>query len=359
MKLNRKIIIPAATLLIGVALAGSATSTIAWYQYSTKTNVAYLGTSAGTSGNLLVRIKGYHNEDADGGWKTYINQNDVSTFLGNDKEIKPITPGKMGKNEAIPLDNENKQAFYSNPVYDFGPISQWEKASDKNYVQLPLQFKFVERDGTKDDQDKFVEKQKVKDLYLSDLLIQNDWQNTALAKRDLSSAIRVHFESYQDDSQEEHLNRLVSKGGDEVKTVDTLDLNNDTQVDKHYDVTNADQHAAMYGFGEHPENYGKEIYYGSSDGITDDATALQKSYAASGDLNNGILNVKLGQTSETKDKYLNVVVTIWVEGWQKLAVPAPTQENPNATTLSSIWSEDFIGSIFDVGMQFEAKNPNA
>lgn len=355
MKLNRKIIIPATTLLIGVALAGSATSTIAWYQYSTKTNVAYLGTSAGTSGNLLVRIKGYHNEDADGGWKTYINYSDVNTFLGNDKEIKPITPGKMGKNEAIPLDNENKQAFYSNPVYDFGPLSQWERASDKNYVQLPLQFKFVERDGTKN-QDKFVEEQKAKDLYLSDLLIQDDYQNTALAKKDLSNAIRVHFESYQDGSQEEHLNRLVSKSGADTKTVDKLDLNNDKEIDKHYDITDADEHAAMYGFGEHPELEGSDIYYGSADGLTDDANALQKSYAVSSDENNGILNVKLGQTSATEGKYLNVVVTIWVEGWQKFERPAPTTQNPNATEQSAIWSEDFIGSIFDVGMQFEAKN---
>ena len=353
MKLNRKIIIPAATLLIGVALAGSATSTIAWYQYSTKANVAYLGTSAGTSGNLMVRINKGGNQAADADWSTYISFSDVNTALNlNNKKIKPITVGKLGKNDALPKDQQEQLVFYSNPVYDFGPLSQWNKAEADNYIQIPLQFKFVERDGSVDAQQKAIETQVAKDLYLSDILIQNDYSNAANAKRDLSSAIRVHFESYQDDSQEEHLNRLVSKDGLDMATVGKLDLNNDGSDDKHYDVGNANQHAAMYGFGEHPENYGADIYYGSSDGTTNDESEVQKSYAASNDQSNGILNVKLGSTSATNGKYLNVVVTIWIEGWQKLGKSSDSDQ-----TKSSIWDlVKTVDSKFDVGMQFEAKN---
>ena len=42
MKMN-KIIIPAAMLAVGVALVGSISSTLAWYQYSTKAQAAFIG----------------------------------------------------------------------------------------------------------------------------------------------------------------------------------------------------------------------------------------------------------------------------------------------------------------------------
>ena len=43
------------------ALAGTISSTIAWYQYSTRVSAVYLGASAGSKGNLKIRIKGTDN----------------------------------------------------------------------------------------------------------------------------------------------------------------------------------------------------------------------------------------------------------------------------------------------------------
>ena len=54
MKMN-KIIIPAAMLAVGVALVGSVSSTLAWYQYSTKAQAAFIGTSIGQSENLEIK----------------------------------------------------------------------------------------------------------------------------------------------------------------------------------------------------------------------------------------------------------------------------------------------------------------
>ena len=49
------------------------------------------------------------------------------------------------------------------------------------------------------------------------------------------------------------------------------------------------------------------------------------------------------------EAYLNVVMTIWVEGWEPL--PSPTTSDPNAK--SPIWNpSDYIGSMFDVGITF-------
>ena len=49
------------------------------------------------------------------------------------------------------------------------------------------------------------------------------------------------------------------------------------------------------------------------------------------------------------EAYLNVVMTIWIEGWEPL--PSPTTSDPNAK--SPIWNpSDYIGSMFDVGITF-------
>ena len=45
--MKKKIIVSALTLIAGFGLAGSVTSTIAWYQYSTRTNGALVGVSGG------------------------------------------------------------------------------------------------------------------------------------------------------------------------------------------------------------------------------------------------------------------------------------------------------------------------
>ena len=334
MKLNKKIIIPAFTLLVGTALAGSVSSTVAWYQYSTKANVAYLGTSAGTIGNLKVRIKKANQAD-NAGWGTFISYQDVNAYfneLSIEHKLAPITSGAMGKDQKI-------TQFYSNPVAGNGPLEKWTVAPTTSYVQIPLQFKFVEMDGELDSSSQMVETLKEKDLYVSDLLIQEDYANE---KRDMSSAIRVHFDGYLDGAEESaHRHRLASKLGGNTLTVGQLDLDGDGNPDKEYSEA---EKGAMYGFGGDSSTLaamGTPINYGEVANQTDNN---QVAYSVS-----SIVNQKLGTTSQNEGEYLNVLVTIWVEGWQQLT-------NSNSQE-SSIW--DFLPTInskFDVGMQFEAKD---
>ena len=252
MKLNRKIIIPALTLLVGSALAGSVSSTIAWYQYSTRTTAAYIGTSAGTSGNLKMRIRDYagHTDFANDWDTTNIAHGNVATYLGNSKEIVPITTGALAKNAALPTAN-NQKVFYANPVVGFGPIEQWNKATEDNYVFLPLELRFISKDGTNTED-------LAKDVYLTDLLIQDDYAN---AKSDLSAAIRVHISAYQKGDQAHAKNFLISKNGGNTLVVSALDLDGDGHNDKDY---SNDDTGAMYDFGEHPEQQGTEILYGAN-----------------------------------------------------------------------------------------------
>lgn len=340
MKLNRKTIIPAFALLAGAALAGSVSSTIAWYQYSTRTNVAYLGTSAGTSGNLQVRIKD-GNYGADGDWGTQISYNDVDTFLES-KKIAPITSGEMDKDDALP------DTLYANPIAGFGPLSQWKTADATSYVVIPLQFRFIERDGSRDNGGNLITKQKEHDIYLTDLFIGNDYTNATNAKRDLSSAVRVHFDAYDDAATPTHAYRLASKNGGDTAVTGNLDLDNDGELDKIY---TEEDNGAQYGFGgdsSYLVTKGTIINYGERTGT--DLTNKQVAYSAS-DLVGSATAAKLGSTSATDGKYLNVDVTIWLEGWHRL--PKANDSDP---TLSSIWDyAKTIDSKFDVGMQFAAK----
>ena len=60
---------------------------------------------------------------------------------------------------------------------------------------------------------------------------------------------------------------------------------------------------------------------------------------------NGLGSKAIGSTIESETEFLNVEITIWVEGWQ-------TFENANHEHVS-IWdTADYIGSHFDVGFEF-------
>lgn len=348
MKLNRKIIIPAATLLVGVALAGSASSTIAWYQYSTRTNVAYVGTSAGVSGNLEIRIN--EGQAANEGWGTIVDKNDVNTYLAsqlidaNDAskghmgdEIVPITQGCGGRDDAL------KGQFYTNPVAGFGDLDSWNQASSRNYVVLPLQLRYVERDGTLD-QNNVDEQDVEKDIYLSDLTIKLD-STSPSGKRDISPALRIHFHSYIDgenNTQANVVNRLVSKNGGETATESALDLDKEPGNDVVYEDIynfNGNANAETIIYGAETNGTKKQISYATADMVAGSATNANLSAKSP--------YKKIGTTLTSSSSFLNVTVTIWIEGWH--ALPVSTAENADT---SAIWSEAFIGSLFDVGMQF-------
>ena len=311
MKKNR-LIVPALSLLIGVTLAGSISGTIAWYQYSTRANAAYVGVSSGTTGNLQLRLNG-------GEWLTRLTKNDVASYLssaniGND--IKPITSGNMDKNDAVPAN------FYRNPIAGKGEYAKWEKADQSNYIVLPLELRFVEKNENV-----------AKDVYLSDLYIASD-ANNAADKKDLSDAIRFHISSNDGTNQ---INRLISKQGGSVATNGKLDLDNDGNLDQAYTGN-------KYGFGD--DNELVDVIYGEGN---------QVSYAA--DVDNGLIvgtndenldldkldldgvSKSIGKTVASDSNYLKVNITIWVEGWQEFAG-------------SSIWDKDYIDSTFDVGFEF-------
>ena len=361
--------IPAFALLIGASLAGSITGTVAWYQYSTRVNAAYVGVSGGTSGNLQMRIKGYNAlNPTNDGWVSRITFGDIETYLASTAEeygktIVPITSGNMDKDGALPTN------FYGNPLYGKSGASYdtWQVAKEENYVFIPLELRYVERDGTKEagEDEKNIEKE----VFLSELLIQEDKENTTDVKEDLSDAIRFHISSYSSAAPTVKTNRLISKNGGTTATNGKLDLDADGILDKAY-IGGADKYGfdgtaladVVYGTGSQvayrgldADDQAGQAYYLADGTAASDANVysmIVESDDTNKDLNilnaskeNGLGSKAIGSTVAGDEALLNVEITIWVEGWQ-------TFENANHEHVS-IWdTADYIGSHFDVGFEF-------
>lgn len=387
MKINKtKFVVTALIACSTAALLGSVSSTIAWYQYSTRVSAVYLGASAGTQGNLKIRIKGTNN------WTTDLTHIDVADYLRAQNKgqlITPITSGPMNADDAIKTKDNGEKVFYQNP--DGGiPVERvnydnesWKIADDSMYASIPLELCFSKEDANGQS---FLEK----DVYISDLLIQGDWKNKENVnnlKEDLSDAIRVHISSYQSNDQSQNhsdtaINRLISKNGGTVLTEGFLDMNGDGNLDEYI----AGQNGANYHFGDEDESNHHYTVYGQG---------TQTSYCNKTDIQNNSYHTLQGDVVEEKvyptvvdskegtnilveesfeytkegeqtptskcigktvafddmanEAYLNVVMTIWVEGWEQL--PSPTTSDPDAK--SPIWNpSDYIGSMFDVGITF-------
>lgn len=360
MKIKKKsIIIPAFALLIGASLAGSISGTVAWYQFSTRASAAYVGVSGGTVGNLKIRL-GTTAENKE--WLTRLTFDDVADYLASSdygSKVIPITSGAMDKEDAL-------GDFYLNPIYrQGGAYSKWQKADKANYVKIPLQLCYVERDGVIENGEdaKYLDK----DVYLSDLLIQEDHTNADYAdgpRADLSDAIRFHVSAFADGAQEdEKVNRLISKKGGTTLTNGKLDLDGDGILDADYisdkyGFSDTTQEDIVYGEGsqvafsnekavragtyydsEGNEHDEEKVYPMVVEGVGDslDIDEDSKEYDAG-------KSKSIGKTVASNSEFLNVEITIWVEGWQAL-------EDENGDFLS-IWDDDYLNSKFDVGFEF-------
>ena len=142
---NTKTIVAALIICSSAALAGSVSSSIAWYQYSTRATAIYLGASAGAKGSLKLRIKGTDT------WLSDLTYLDIADYLRNNNKgqlIVPITSGPMNADDAIKTNDNGEMVFYQNP--DGGiPVqsvnydnASWKVADDSMYASIPLEICF-------------------------------------------------------------------------------------------------------------------------------------------------------------------------------------------------------------------------
>lgn len=306
MKMTRKVVIASLALLTGAAVAGSVTSTVAWFQYAVRAQVAYTGTTSHCT--KMLRIS------ADNGatWGTDIKLNGVDSE--NTDQFPPITTGEMEKDDALPA------TFYSQPNYRQGPYSNWFTASRDMYSQFKILVKVNDGNAT--------QRQIANDVYLTDVTIQDA---TTGGAPDLSDAIRVHVAT----SDDKYF--LFAKSTTSTNVGGYLDVNNDNKLD-----------TAGYEWDETPIIYGEEGAVQTSYASNDSSIiAAEDQYGA---ISGG---TSIGSTSTSG--YLTVTVTVWLEGWALLSkgIDYNNTESTINKTNTSIWdSATYANKKFNVGLTF-------
>ena len=262
----------------------------------------------------------------------------------------------MGKTSALPT-------FHGNPLATFADESAWRVVNKANYVVIPLELcynKNINQSST------FA----AKDVYLSDLRIAKIANDTTHS--DISDAIRVHFSSIQDDANVNTTkNFLVSKKGGTTDTHGYLDIDAEEGLDytypdsDPYGVNGSDKQFIDYGQSGQQVAFSAEkdqragSYYNYQGTLTNEQTvyplvvgneATNKAKLAKLEYDTGASKC-IGTTTDTVGKYLNVTVTIWIEGWQKLA--QSTNGNNQPTDYNAVWdAAKFVASEFEVSFEF-------
>ena len=324
-----KIIIPAAALAMGIALVGSVSSTLAWYQYSTKAQAAFIGTSVGQSENLEIR-------KIDNKWASNLTSSDVEKLAGaniNPKNIIPVTPGiaaangNMGKDDALPA-----VANFHNSI-ETGIAGYGENRTDvtANVVQFTLNIRYKQVDSAIS--------YKAKTLKLVDLTIMEN-ASAASSKGDLYKAVRVHISA--GDS-----NRLYANNG--VAADETIT----TATYGHLDTGNNGVDAQNHPIYDKVEGYEWET--ASQENVVYGVANSQQVAYNSKNANN--LNWEIGTLPADDANGLAVKVTIWLEGWQKLeGIPANNADMSGENPTSAMWDPlTYVNKKFNVGMRFKAE----
>lgn len=336
---THKIIISTLALAMGAALAGSVSGTVAWFQYSTRAQAAYIGTSAHCSESLQVQAVAVGGTAVEANWKTELLSSDVAAALTSGGEspvsygtaLKPITTGAMTASQALP-----EAGFYSNPIYQHFALTEWEKATIANYAQFELHFRVKDIDGAE------TASYLAKSVYLTNLSIVslNKTGTAAVSSdHDLYKAVRVHLSCGS-------TNLLFANDGT------TTNTEVETSVSSNLDLNNDGQYDATPGYEWAP---GTVTAYGT-EGVQK-ANNVGK-FAFTDDTDPTIPTAKVGSGllgATTSSDVLKVTVTMWLEGWQKLdkAETGNKEDADGNTDASAVWNAaSYIGQRFGVGFRF-------
>lgn len=303
MKTTRKLVISSLAVLTGASVAGSVTSTVAWFQYATRAQVAYTGTTSHCS--KLLKISATNGAS----WGNDLSLNSLHT-----DPFAPVTTGAQEKDAALP------SSFYAQPNYRQGTYDHWYTATTDTYAQFQILVKVNDVNTTTP--------QLENDVYLTDVTIQDASTDGA---PDLSDALRVHVAT----SDNKYF--LFAKSSTSTAVGGYLDINNDNEYD-----------TEGYDWSTTPIIYGEEGAIQTSY-LTNDSSiiAAEDQYGA---ISGG---TSIGKTKTSG--YLEVIVTIWLEGWALLEYGV--DHNASGDTINKtntqIWdSATYVNKKFNVGLTF-------
>ena len=325
-KINRKLVISVLALAAGTSLIGSATGTVAWYQYNVRAQAAYSGAAAHCSKLLQISCD-------DGA--TWGNDLDIATIQDNTiggTKFAPITTGAQEKDEPLKINpnHADQNLFYGSPLFGRESYDSWEHAPIANYARFTLNLKVTDINKELNPL--------TNDIYLTDLTIKD-----STTTQDIADAVRIHFKVTSTDENDVETVKyfLFARNAEETAVGGALDLNNDGHLDKvqGYEWEWGDEGAPICIYGE--ENAVQTSYKANDPNIIpveDENMELSGGEA-------------LGQTGETP---LKIEVTIWLEGWAELL--HGLSGNASGESETAIWdSSKYVANAFLIGMSFGTK----
>ena len=337
--MNKKLVVPFLSTIIGLSIAGGLGGAFAWYQFNSEVTTSFIGTSVADGGLLQIG-----HDDGSGGidWgRDYVKPN---------TNLIPVTFGqlitKSGKANCL-----NDNAFgrpeagkQGNDGYAHG----WDVIQEgAGYYQYNVYFRALEADSSAaGDTDHDIApgyKQVIKPVYLSDVHIEGVGEDTTNpAAKTVSDAVRIHL----DVDETGGVNRLIAKkeykDENAVKLYGKLDLDGDGHNDVHGGYAwNDHEHEIVYGIDGETQTTTKasdiiqtvDEYGNMPESTIDDRNAK------------AIFHTKVGVSGYEAVK---VTVTVWLEGWHLLNVDAT-----DSSKKSNIWNPALnAGLNVRVGMTF-------
>ena len=90
-----KVAVTMMTVALGAGIVGSISGTVAWFQYSTRSTVAFTGTSAHCTENLQIRVYD-STQGADANWKADLRASDITAALKKTTASYKLANGNDG-----------------------------------------------------------------------------------------------------------------------------------------------------------------------------------------------------------------------------------------------------------------------
>lgn len=314
MKFNKKIAVPVLSTVMSLSLIGGVSGAVAWYQYNSRVSASFVGSSVANTSVLQIGTDGQNGIE----W----GRDKVFGTTANDNKLLPVTFGQMAANNVLPAD------AYHTPEAGAGDYGAgWEHATaGVEYVQFKMYLRAYASDAT----EATGYKQVAKDVYLSEIVLEDAAGSTA----DVSEALRVHI------AVKNGSNFLISEN-----KVTNLNLYGPLNLD----MAEGDDTLGGYAW-ENEGHRDDELTYGHDQDVQNTLGIADIVQEAD---NNGYMpetanNKRICQTPTTGET--EITVTVWLEGWHKFGT---------GNAASAIWNPfERAGTTDDpaavhVGLRFD------
>ena len=312
MKNNKKVIIPLLATVVGLSIVGGVGGAVAWYQYNTRVNASFVGSSVANSGVLQISTNGTS-------WHRDVYYKDNPNFV---QDFAPVTFGSDGDNhveasEALP----NNGAFaYAYPEAGHGSYSEWTKVNPAEnatgeYIQYKIYLRALDLNNRPDvTEGDSQTKLGAHDVFLSEIILDGkknmDTNEHPTYNEEIGKALRIHLDVKGGKKF------LISQSGSTVQLGDNLDLDGVDGLDRE----------SKWAW-EYPEQEPPLINYGVM-GATEDSYSINDIKAtknSAGDFefaDNADKEARRICTTSAAEA-TEITVTAWLEGWEKLEEKVP------------------------------------